>query len=361
MLGFTYNGVHSSEFGLYCVRTPDEKWFNDPEYEVYDDDIRWKHGGYYYTSKAKVRVFTIKCFFEEIDVSTRQKIKQWVKMGTSGQLIFDDMPFVYWNVHPGKIPVGNWYLDNAESHSGTVTITFNAYDPFGYLTRKYNTQTTPDDGAEDYCYLIDINEMPSEPTTSSRSFEVYNPGTEECGLSIDISGSVSHPIRFFNDANRTECILNALPAGNARLYINGETGYVYLVANNANGFLYHEHGFVKLNPCVSYKNKNFRYLGTNGTTYTFSIDGVQARQLLIGGQMIISGLSNTIFTVESVNVGQNRIYCTRYGSGTPSQTGTCDLNTMNKIWIQELVNDSWVTPTTLSINSILIDYMPRVL
>ena len=109
--GFTYNGVHSEEFGLYYLPTEEDRWFLDPEYEVYSTDIEWKHGGVYYDSKATIRTFTLNCFFENIDVAKRQAIKAWLKRGTIGMLTFDDMPFVYWIVRPGKIPVGKNLLE----------------------------------------------------------------------------------------------------------------------------------------------------------------------------------------------------------------------------------------------------------
>ena len=169
MNGFTYNGVHCEDLGLYYIPTKEDLWFSDPEYEVYDENIGWAHGGVYFDSKAKVRIFTLKCFFEEIDVARRQAIKEWVRRDSYGTLIFDDMPFVYWNVRPGKIPAGNWYLDNGETHSGTVTLVFNAYNPFGYLTRKYNSQTQHStDGSTDYCNLIDVDDMPAAQPQAPR-------------------------------------------------------------------------------------------------------------------------------------------------------------------------------------------------
>ena len=364
MFGFTYNGRHSSEFGLYYKRTAEDKWFKDPEYDVYDANIDWKHGGYYYGSRLKVRTFTIECFFEEIDVNTRQRIKQWLKYNTKGRLIFDDKPFIYWNVFPAKVPVGNWYLDNNETHSGTVTITFNAYEPFGYLSRKSNPAGTHDD-ATDYCNLINSSEMPADPTTSSTSFDIYNPGTEECGLTIDISGTTSNPIRFVNNRNSTLCELKSLPANNAHLHIDGETGFVALVSGGSgsysNGFEHHNKGYIKLEPDRGYSDIGYVYNGVNSSTYSFNLVGAYVDRSLVGAVLTLAGVSNTKFTVTSVNTANNRIYCSRTGSGTPSSTGTGSIKTVNRITIQEKVNGAWTTPSTLSLSSISVDYMPRVL
>ena len=360
MLGFTYNGIHCSTFGLYYIPDENDRWFNDPEYDVYGTDVSWRNGGYYYDSKAKTRTFTIKCGFEEIDVATRQKIKQWVKMGTSGQLIFDDMPFVFWNVHPGKIPVGKWYLDTNESHSGTVTITFTTYEPFGYLTRLSNAQSD-DDNADEYCNLIPSSEMPSNPSTSSTTFDVYNPGTEECGLSIDVSGSTSNAVRFFNNANGTYCAIESLPSSNVRLKINGDTGFISVGSGNENGFAYHDKGFVKLSPNCSYHNADYIYQGMSGTEYLIDVPGIPVTDDMKNAVLVLNGVSNTTFRVNAVNTVIKRLTCVRTGSGTPDASGKCTLYTYNKIDIQEKSGSSWVTPTTLTLNSISVNYHPRIL
>ena len=360
MEGFTYNGVHCSTFGLEYIPNGDDRWFTDPEYDVYSADVDWKDGGYYYSSKLKVRTFTLKCYFEEIDLTTRQRIKYWLKRGTSGMLVFDSMPFVYWNVRPGKIPVGNWYNDLNDSHSGTVTITFNAYEPFGYLTRKSNTEFNRDDGNLDYTHMIDASDMPADPTTSSTSFQIYNPGTEECGLSIEFGGSCSHPVRFFNERNGSECVFGSLPSNNLALSIDGDTGYVRMVLTGENGYAYHDKGVVNLKPDEGSSSEAYTYLGLNGTLYTFQMTNYPVSNDLIGAKITLNGVSNTTFTVSSILQGSNRVYCARTGSGTPPSSGTCKIMTVNNILIQEQVNGAWGTPTTLSLNTISVDYRPRI-
>lgn len=365
MTGFSYNGIHSSAFGLYYIPSADDLWFADPEYDVYDQSMSWKHGGYYYDSKVKVRKFTIKCYFEEIDTATRQRIKQWVRYNSSGMLVFDDMPFVYWIVRPAKIPQGSWYIDNNESHSGTVTLTFNAYEPFGYLTRKSNGSGDHGDGAEDYCHLINTDDMPPIPSTSSTAFDVYNPGTEACGLTLEISGSTSNPIRFYNEKNGTFCILNGLPPNNTHLMLDGETGMVSMFEPGdpvrMNGFAYHDIGMVSLSPNIGYSDVAFTYGGVNGTIHTLIPTNTAVSDDMVGAKIYISGVSSTVFTVTGVNIGTNRIYCSKSGSGNPPSSGTFDMIQTNHILIQENRNNAWATPSTLSLTTLGIDYKPRIL
>lgn len=367
MGGFTYNGVSCEKFGLYYIPTKEDQWFSDPEYDVYDQDIDWRHGGIYFTSKAKVRTFTLKCFFEEIDIATKQAIKEWVRRDSGGKLIFDDMPFIYWNVRPGKIPVGNWYLDSNESHSGTVTITFNAYEPFGYLLRKANGTSPSGDHSEDYTNMIMFDEMPADPTTSSTSFDIYNPGTEECGLNLEVAGSLTtgYKFRFFNETNGSYCAFESLPENNIRVEVNGDTGYISTHLANSdqseNGFAYHDKGVVKLSPNIGASDIEYKYEGFAGTTYGFTLYGYPVTNAIKNAKLKIPGV-NTTFTIVSVSAAINRIYCSAEDTVTPPEEGTCSFQTVNHIRIEENSGSGWVTPAThLTLSYISVDYKPRAM
>ena len=262
MNGFTYNGIHCSAYGVYYIPDASDRWYEDPEFENYQKDVTWKNGGYHYGNAVKIRTISIKCYFEEIDIATREKIRKWLKRDTSGQLIFDDKPFVYYNVRPSAVIPGKIYNDNNESYSGTFEIKFTAEDPFGYLTRKYNMSPAPDN-ASDYCGIIRGDEdAPIEPSTSGTYFTVYNPGTEDCGLSVVLAGSCSNPFRLFNQRNGSQCVISSLPSNGIYLDIDGDTGNVIAYANSpeidaGNGFAYHDHGFIMLSPCDHFESHDY--------------------------------------------------------------------------------------------------------
>ena len=247
--GFSYNGVHSRTYHVEYIPDASSRWFAGPEWEVYDSEVAWHPGGYYYGNAVKTKVFTLSCYFEEITVKQREDIRKWLHRDTSGSLVLDNMPFVYWNVRPTKIVTGKIYNDGG-LYSGVFDVTFSAYNPFGYLTRKYNG-ATDNDNAGDYCDLIAQADMPTAPTTSDTQFDVYNPGRETCGLILKISGSTDNPIEFLNTTNKTRCIISELPANGLVLDINGDTGVIktYASAQPSNyefGYSYHDRGFIRL-------------------------------------------------------------------------------------------------------------------
>ena len=365
MSGFTYNGIHCGIYGVEYVPDASAKWWEEADFEIYKKDVAWRNGGYYYGNAANIRQIDLNCYFEEVSMATREKIRRWLGRDTAGKLILDDRPFVYYNVRPSKVVPGKIYLDTNETYSGTFTVSFIAEEPFGYLMRKSN-DGTENDGAEDYCGLIATSLMPSAPTTSSRNFDVYNPGTEDCGLTIRISGSCSKPIRFINSRNATECVIDSLPSSNLILDIDGETGFVKTYSNNAPnnyspGFAYHDHGIVRLFPNTLYED--VPYVATvNGTGYSLALTGVIVSEDMIGGSIRFNNPTTRRARVNDVNIANNQVICTVSGTGAFNTTGTLRMFTINNISIEEKNNNgSWGTPSNLTINSIGIDYKPRLL
>lgn len=151
---------------------------------MFEEEVTGRDGGYWYGNRAKIRTFSLKCYFEDITIATRERIRQWLDRKTRGQLIFDNRPFVYYDVRPTKVVTGKIYPHSlpgfpGEFYSGTITVTFDCYEPYGIL--KYNYyEDTDTEGARMYCGMVSSAQMPAAPTTSSTSWLMYNCGTEPC-------------------------------------------------------------------------------------------------------------------------------------------------------------------------------------
>ena len=366
MNGFTFDGIHCSTYGIYYIPDNEDQWFKDPDFTVYEEDIKWAPGGYPYGREVKIRTFELKCYFDCIDLATRERIRRWLRRDAYGKLVFDEYPFVYYLVRPSKPVPGKIYIDTNGAYSGTFNITFTAYMPFGYMTRKYNTGSE-DDHAEYYCGIIPQSLMPAAPETNRISFMVYNPGTERCGMTLRVSGSASHPIMFANQTNNTMCVINEFPSNNLIVDVDGETGLVttYLASNPSNkdnGFAYHDRGVIRLEPNETRTDIPYTYLGPNGTLKMIRLTGYEMDSRLIGGRILFNNSTGLIAHVQSVNQASQYANCVLEGIGTLPQFGTSVVSTMNNIQILENQGgNSWGSPTTLSLNSIEIDYLPKML
>ena len=254
--GFTYNGIDSKSLKCYYIPDASDRWFESPDFEVYDQEVTGRPGGYYYGTRTKIRSFNQKMFFEDITISEREQIRQWLKQGTIGDLIFDDRPFeVFHMVTLDKVVPGKSYTSKASNSiqslfSGAFTVNFVAYDPYGYLTYTTFEQTDPL-GASMYCGMLKQTYLPSAPGTTSRDFIIYNCGNITCGTKIQIGGSVgSTGITIKNLTNGSKCKLNSLP-NEGYLKIDGYYGTVKHVTNNSEetDYQYHDEGFLTLEPC----------------------------------------------------------------------------------------------------------------
>ena len=108
-------------------------------------------------------------------------------------MIFDDRPFVSYTVRPEIIKNGrawwNEYVNQVGVHgSGTMTIRFKAYQPYGKML-----SITLDDAVDDemrlYSGAVRQSMMPDAISAEAGDYLVYNPGTENISPIITLEGS----------------------------------------------------------------------------------------------------------------------------------------------------------------------------
>lgn len=197
MEGFTFNGIHSSKLGCFYIPDASGRWFASPEFETYDEEVFGRDGGYRYGTRTRIRTISLKMYFEDITIETRERIRQWLDRKVCGDLVFDDRPFVtYRNVCPAKTVQGQMYTEHLQgmpqdTYSGTFTVDFKLYEPFGYLNYNYYTGYDTESSAL-YSGMLEEMEMPAAPTTASRAFLMYNPGTEVCDTVITLAGTAAN-------------------------------------------------------------------------------------------------------------------------------------------------------------------------
>lgn len=310
MSGFSYNGKHIREFGCEYIPNETERWFDSPDFTIYESTDVPRDGGYYYGNNAKVRTFQLPCFFEDITLATREAIRRWFDRNTEGELIFDDRPFAAYHVRPTKIVSGKIYavynpVSGEEVYSGTMTITLTAYDPYGYL--RYDAyEQFDDDGATQYCGMLAQSMMPPSPTVSSRSFLMYNPGTQRCNTVFQIGGTAANGLTITNETNGSTCEILSLPS-TGYLEIDSRLGAVTWVHGTARDLAFSRHGegFIVLEPYMAFDDKaTVKY--TAGST-SAEILYTTTPENLVGKYLYIDGAWNKVLSVtdEGVATMQN--------------------------------------------------------
>ena len=348
MSGFTYNGVHCSELGCTYIPDASGNWFVSPDIEIGKDEVPGRDGNYYYNTKRKARTFTLNCFLEDVDIHGRERIRRWLDEKGSGWLIFDDRDCVKYFVRPSKAAPGKLYRDTTwcspdELYSGTFTITFEAKEPVGYLTRLTDDNLL-DTEADHICNLVRADMMPAAPTASSRQFLIYNQGTQPCSAIIRIAGTAPDGLDIYNETNGSMCRLRGLPESGT-LVIDGKNGLVTTETNLGTEitYAYHDHGYIVLEP-----NNEINYTvyleTTAGSTTATAIP--EMTEDLTGMYVWLDGAWNKITAV-----GEDH----QVTLATAAQTTMADQVHLGKL------NDIRINGTNLNLTTLEISYEPRAI
>lgn len=92
-------------------------------------------------------------------------------------------------------------------YSGTFTITFRCYDPFGKLfTNSFDIACEPELIVA--TGILPTTMMPPAPQLNDTAFLVYNCGTERSPLRIRLAGDVGDGLSIVNETTGQVCKIN---------------------------------------------------------------------------------------------------------------------------------------------------------
>ena len=228
MLGFTYNGIHSNVYGLYC-KTVNRTLL--PSSVKKEFEIPGKHGTYdQYNNMLNNRIIEVEIVYvgtSMAELRTRARdIAKWLKCFDSvKQLIFDDEPLLYYNTRIfDEVALNNLFL------KGISSITFEC-EPFAYstltdeITKMYNeTWQYDDDNIYD-------NQTEFTWTLPFQMTGLNNYSVIRTPLEIVITGSISGPYNIFH--NETNVCVTRTANITTQAIINN-----FELVSGANGFLF---------------------------------------------------------------------------------------------------------------------------
>ena len=148
-LGFTFDGHHSSEFGLLVVSDGDRYHQSlSPSFSDTVLSVPGKNGGYYFGTQLQMKDFTIRCAFDDMTSHMLHKIQNWLYPNKVGWLIFDETPYKKYKVklsnilEPTFLPFDEFYKAKdykfqKEILKGELTINFFSYEEYGYENEEY--------------------------------------------------------------------------------------------------------------------------------------------------------------------------------------------------------------------------------
>lgn len=139
-VGFTYNGVHSSDLKIYRTNSGDR--YDDNITATMTDktvDVPGGDGQYYFGTTFKNRTFAINYVFDELKESDISKIKQTFNGDGIHDLIFDERPYLVWSAKvTGSASMKHlcFTQDGERIYKGEGSITFTCYYPFAHSPTK---------------------------------------------------------------------------------------------------------------------------------------------------------------------------------------------------------------------------------
>lgn len=198
---------------------------------------------------------------------------------------------------------------------------------------------------KDYLNIIAQDDMPEAPDLNTRTFYLYNCGTEVGQPIIRIGGTTSQQgITITNDTNGSSCKLLALPESPAYLEIDCVHGKVYLVNGGSKTiqYEYHDLGFISLEPCGLMDNNLTVHYSAGSNVVT--IENRDYEQSLIGKCMRLNGKWYRVLNVSDAGVFLSN-------SLDASGSETVNIVTMNRMQI---------SGGDINLTKFEIEFQPRV-
>ena len=144
-LGFTFNGKHSSEFGLTVVSP--NGLYQENMFASFEDktvDVSGKEGVYYFGTEIKTKEMSVQLAFDHLTSENYRKIKEWLSPKVVAKLIFDERPYKYYWVKISSQPTFSYIPfeeeiegDKVHIFKGDLSISFISHSPYGYCETSF--------------------------------------------------------------------------------------------------------------------------------------------------------------------------------------------------------------------------------
>ena len=189
-IGFTFNGVHSSDMGI--IRTSNGSRFNENLLPASTDktvQIPGGDGTYYFGSNYTQRQIPISIATDELTETQFRQLKQWLGDKQIHPLAFDEAPYKTYMVKTSSIPTLKFIcFDNITKNNGEIVVNrvykgegslqFIAYFPFARCTKKYLSEYT-DSNKEEWASASGLLTTQGDYDGTGAEINLYNPGDVE--------------------------------------------------------------------------------------------------------------------------------------------------------------------------------------
>ena len=259
--GFTFDGTDIADLGLeYAPELNNTYIYKPASYKTHEQVFDGHHGGYYYGSTVQPKDFTLRCIYEghKITDGFMTNLFHVFRRDKVGKLVFQKRPWCWYVATVMNVNIDQ--LLNFEN--GVVTITLRAHYPFARSdysvipeNSEYETDMLKNSGMMPYGWQDTVSFASDQNTiTSDKTLLVYNPGTERAKVAVRIAGDVGTGVSLANvqteQSMRFVAISRTTCPGSFYVQCDGLNGQTTLTNGRTSspGFLYHDYGFIELEP-----------------------------------------------------------------------------------------------------------------
>lgn len=318
--GFSYCGTDIADLGLEYVPELENTFVYKPsEAEIHEETFDGHHGGYAYGATIRPKEFVLRvCFENDIDRGILARFYSLFKVGKSGKLIFQRRPWCYYYATVTSI-------DDTELLSylsGTIKINMKAYYPFGrsdtFVCKRTDDtffRTINNTSLFENESMVPVMEF-SDVTSVGKPIILANPGTERAPVCIVVSGNVGNGIDIRNLTTGQTCGVVGLTTENTtdqnkKVYIDGMNGKTVIVGGGESkpAFLYHDKGFIELEPAgIALRNVFTSYSNNKVTLRNNLEENVVGKFIFVDNKWckIISQTDNILTIDQNVASGTNK-------------------------------------------------------
>lgn len=182
-IGFSFNGVHSSDLGI--IRTSNGSRFDEnllPTIQNNTVQVPGGNGTYYFGSSHTQKPFSIPIAFDGLTESGVRRLREVFGTDKICRLIYDETPYKYYMVKisaPPQIKTICFDETGERIYKGEGTLQFVAYYPYAKSVHKYLNEfndENKDEWAEASRMLVTKGTF---DTNDSASIKIYNAGDLE--------------------------------------------------------------------------------------------------------------------------------------------------------------------------------------
>lgn len=196
-IGFTYNGIHSSDLGI--IRTSNGSRFDENLLPTIQDKTVQVPGGdgtYYFGSYYTQRQFNVSFAFDSLSENQIEFLKSHFGDKKVHPLVFDETPYkTYMAKVTGTATIKYVPFDEGFSnrvYKGEGTIQFTCYQPYAVCEKKYLDDY---ENANKYEWAVASGLLKSQGKYDSVNINgeiaIYNPGVKDSDwiLTINVNGA----------------------------------------------------------------------------------------------------------------------------------------------------------------------------